>query len=88
MTDEDEVPPPHDCSEAPVEAEKWNCWFLPGMVFNLLANLSRATIAFGAAFVNFYEELGHSFYAHGLYKQKKKVENDVVGSFREQLASF
>lgn len=88
MTDEDEVPTPHECGETPVEPEKWSIWFLPGMICNLFANMARSTISFAAGWVNFYEELGHAFYAHGLYKQQKKVENDVVDSFREQLASF
>lgn len=87
MTDEDE-PQEHTCGEQPVEAQRWSFWFLPGMIFNLFANLGRACISGMAACVNFCEEVGHAFYAHGLYKQKNKEQDQVVDSFRDQLARF
>lgn len=75
----------HVCAEEPVTAQKWCFWFLPGMIWNLFANWSRAFAGGVAGWVNFCEELGHSFYAHGLYKQERKVNKDVVNSFRDQL---
>lgn len=85
MTDEDDAQE-HTCGEQPVEPCKWNFWFLPGMISNLFANLGRAGISGMAAWVNFYEEIGHAFYAHGLYKQQNKVNTEVVDSFRDQLS--
>jgi len=88
MTDEDDIPQEHQCAETPVEPQKFNFWFLPGMIWNLFANMGRASISFMAGWVNFCEEVGHSFYAHGLYKQQNKVNVEVVDSFREQLATL
>lgn len=85
MTDQDLDPPEHTCGEEPVTPQKWNFWFLPGMMCNLFANLIRACHTAIAGLVQFFEEIGHGCYAHGLYKQQASVNEDTVGTFQKQL---
>lgn len=85
MTDEDDEVP-HVCDvEEPVTAEQFSVWFVPGMLSNLCANVSRSGVTFFNGVAQFFEEMGHSLWAHGLWRQKKQQDDGVVDSFREQL---
>lgn len=86
MTDEIEAPEEHTCGGG--EPRKFSMWFLPAMLSNLVANLCRALAAVPASFANFWDEAQEAFGAHGLYKQQKSVDVDVVDSFREQLKTL
>jgi hypothetical protein len=80
MTDEDE-PLEHTCGQQPVTPQKFSFWFLTGMMFNLMANIGRSC-------VGFCEEVGHSLYAHGLHRQNKQADVEVVDTFRDQLTKL
>lgn len=88
MLDEEDEVPQHVCGEVPVEPEELSWWFFPAMVGTLFANLTRCGVAFFAAWVQFWEEVGHRLFAHGLWTLNQRRDETVVDSFRSQLTKL